>query len=100
MSFHDESSEHLPVGTVLRDAEGQQAQVTGSDDANGIGYLLLQDPQGRQLRVPQHMLMGPKENYRLPFAFSSINDSTGSKTEAHVLPVIQIGRASCRERVL
>lgn len=99
MSFHDEPSEHqqaVPVGTVVWDAEGQQVQVTGSDDANGVPYLLLRDLQGRQLRMPQHMLTGPKENYRLPFAFSSLGEPIGSTGEVHVLPVIdeqlQVGK--------
>jgi uncharacterized protein (TIGR02271 family) len=92
MSFQDEPFERqqaVPVGTLVCDAEGQTSQVTGSDDANGVRYLLLQDLEGRQLRVPQHMLAGSQENYRLPFAFSNLDVVGGSKDETHVLPVIQ-----------
>ncbi len=52
--------------------------------------MVLQGPQERQLRVPQHMLV-PREGgaYLLPFAFADIDETASGTADSYVIPVIR-----------
>jgi stress response protein YsnF len=88
----DEDPGHQAVasGSLVFDAVGQQAHVVSCKQSNGTAQIVLQRPHGKQLRLPQEMMVAREDgSYLLPFAFSDIDAASFSHGEKHVIPVIR-----------
>jgi stress response protein YsnF len=82
-------SRTLTPGSMVFDTTGEHAQVVASEQTDGSINLLLQRPQGQNLRLPQAMLRVREDgNYLLPTTFSAI-DHAAVQGEKHVIPVVQ-----------